>query len=178
MGYAKSADFATPQMVNLPYFRRKSHLFPPTALQDMANDALRAHIVPRYNAMHNHSSINILRLSSEAANIRKSGHPIPQIAFSPIPLRRQKTQILLNSLVQILFLHHLCQMKSHLTWGLIIPHHYHQWTPHPLFVLLYRHATVFVRNCPIYRTSVKGLATLLMSSVLCCKNWHQHHYLP
>jgi len=84
MGYAKSADFATPQMVNLPYFRRKSHLFPPTALQVMANDALRAHIVPRYNAMHNHSSIHILRLSSEAANIRKSGHPLPQIVCSPI----------------------------------------------------------------------------------------------
>ena len=46
LGYAKSADFATPQMVNLPYFRRKSHLFPPTALQTMANDTPRAHIVP------------------------------------------------------------------------------------------------------------------------------------
>jgi len=76
MGYAKSADFATPKMVNLPYFRRKCHLFPPTALQTMANDTPRAHLVPRYNAMHNHSSKNILRLSSEAANIRKSGHPI------------------------------------------------------------------------------------------------------
>jgi len=84
MGYAKSANFATPQMVNLPYFRRKSHIFPPTALQVMANDALRACIVPRYNAMHNHSSTNILRLSSEAANIRKSGHPLPQIVYSPI----------------------------------------------------------------------------------------------
>jgi len=84
LGYAKSADFATSQMVNLPYFRRKSHLFPPTALQTMANDALRAHVVPRYNAMHNHSSTNILRLSSETANIRKSGHPLPQIAYSPI----------------------------------------------------------------------------------------------
>jgi len=81
MGYAKSADFATPQMVNLPYFRRKSYLFPPTAL---ANDALRAHIVPRYNALHNHSSHHLLRLSSEAANIRKSGHPLPQIVYSPI----------------------------------------------------------------------------------------------
>ena len=70
MGYAKSADFATPKMVNLPYFRRKSHLFPPTALQTIANDTPRAHIVPRYNAMHNHSSKNILRLSSKAANIR------------------------------------------------------------------------------------------------------------
>jgi len=77
MGYAKSADFATPKMVNLPYFRRKSHLFPPTALQIMANDTPRAHLVPRYNAMHNHSSKNILRLSSEAANIRKSGHFTP-----------------------------------------------------------------------------------------------------
>ena len=77
MGYAKSADFATPKMVNLPYFRRKSHLFPPTALQIMANDTPRAHLVPRYNVMHNHSSKNILRLSSEAANIRKSGHPSP-----------------------------------------------------------------------------------------------------
>jgi len=84
LGYAKSADFATPQMVNLPYFRRKNHIFPPTILQTMANDALRAHIVPRYNAMHNHSSQNILRLSYEAANIRKSGHPLPQITYSPI----------------------------------------------------------------------------------------------
>ena len=81
MGYAKSADFATPKMVNLPYFRRKSHLFPPTALQTMANDTPRAHIVPRYNAMHNYSSKNILRLSFEAANIRKSGHPVP---ISPV----------------------------------------------------------------------------------------------
>jgi len=76
MGYAKSADFATPKMVNLPYFRRKRHFFPPTALQTMANDTPRAHLVPRYNVLHNHSSKNILRLSSEAADIRKSGHPI------------------------------------------------------------------------------------------------------
>jgi len=92
LGYAKSADFATPQMVNLPYFRGKSHIFPPTALQAMANDALRAHIVPRYNAMHNHSSHNILRLSSEAANIRKSGHYLPQILYSPIsPAQAEET---------------------------------------------------------------------------------------
>jgi len=81
MGYAKSADFATPKMVTLPYFRGKSHIFPQTALQIMANDALRAHIVPHYNALHNQSTYlyAILRLSSEAANIRKSGHPLPQI---------------------------------------------------------------------------------------------------
>ena len=82
MGYAKSADFATPKMVNLPYFGRKSHLFPRTALQTMANDTPRAHIVPGYNAMHNHSSKNILRLSSEAADIRKSGHLLPILTVS------------------------------------------------------------------------------------------------
>ena len=84
MGYAKSADFATPKMVNLPYFRRKRHLFPHTALQSMANDIPRVHIVPRYNALHNHSTNAIVRLSTEAANIRKSGYPLPEMAFSPI----------------------------------------------------------------------------------------------
>jgi len=176
LGYAKSAGFATPQMVNLPYFRRKSHLFPSTTLQTMANDTLRTHIVPRYNAMHNHSSHNILRLSFEAANIRKSGHPLPHILHvPPFLLCEQKKHILLSSLVQTLFSHQLCLMKYQLTWGLIIPPHCHPWTPLPLSALLFRHVIVFVRNCPIYRTSVKDLGTPLMSSVLYYKNWHQRH---
>jgi len=84
MGFAKTADFATPKMLNLPYFRRKTHLFPHTALQSMAHDISRAHIVPRYNALHNHSTNALLRLSAEAANIRKSGTPLPQISHSSI----------------------------------------------------------------------------------------------
>jgi len=175
LGYAKSADFATPQMVNLPYFRRKSHLFPPTALQAMANDVLRAHIEPRYNAMHNHSSNNLLRLSFEAANIRKSGHPLPQITYSPIsPARAEETH---SSEISTSDTTHTPTVPDVISsdMGIDNPSHCHLWTPLPLFALLFRHAILSVGNCPIYRTSVKDLVTLLMSSVLYCKNWYQRH---
>ena len=50
----------------------------------MANNAQQMHIVPRYNALHNNSTNAILRFSSEAANIRKSGYLFPKISYSPI----------------------------------------------------------------------------------------------
>jgi len=175
MGYAKSADFATPQMVNLPYFRRKSHLFPPTALQTMANDILRVHIVPRYNALHNHSSLNILRFSSEAAHIRKSGHLLPQIAFSPIsPAQTEDTNSSELPSSDIILTPTLpdepsCHMG--IDNASPLPSVDTTSTIHTSI----QTCDSLCRNYPIYRTCVKDLAILLMSSVLYCKNWHQHH---
>jgi len=84
MGYAKSAEFATPKMANLPSFRQKSHIFKQPTLQIMANNARRAHLVPRYNALLNYHLDDILRLSAEAAELRKPSFSHSQILYSPI----------------------------------------------------------------------------------------------
>jgi len=86
MGYAKSAEFATSNMVHKPYFRHKSHNFPQTALQILANNATEAHFVPRYNALCTHHPDDILRLAAEAAKLKKSSS---LFSHSPISSARQ-----------------------------------------------------------------------------------------
>ena len=84
MGYAKTAEFATSQMVHKPYFRRKSHVFPPTTLQILASNATTSASVPRYNAISSCHSLDIAQLAIEAAQLRKSLSLPTSLHFSPI----------------------------------------------------------------------------------------------
>jgi len=85
MGYAKTAEFATSQMVHKPYFRRKSHVFPPTTLQTLASNATNTSAsVPRYNALSSCRSHDIAQLATEAAQLRKSLSLPTSMHFSPI----------------------------------------------------------------------------------------------
>ena len=84
MGYAKTAEFATSQMVHKPYFRRKSHVFPPTTLQILASNARAASSVPRYNALSSYHPNDIARLATEAAELRKSSTLHLPLHYSPI----------------------------------------------------------------------------------------------
>jgi len=86
MGYAKTAEFATSQMVHKPYFRRKSHVFPTTTLQILASNARAFSIVPRYNALSSYPPNIIKRLATEAAELRKSSILHLPIHFPPISL--------------------------------------------------------------------------------------------
>jgi len=83
-GYAKMAEFATSQMVHKPYFRRKSHVFPPTTVQILASNATTSASVPRYNALSSYHPYDIARLATEAAELRKSLSFKTSIHFSPI----------------------------------------------------------------------------------------------
>jgi len=84
MGYAKTAEFATSQMVHKPYFRRKSHVFPPTTLQILASNTTTLASVPRYNAISSYHPRDIARLATEAAELRKKLASKPSMQFSPI----------------------------------------------------------------------------------------------
>jgi len=85
MGYAKTAEFATSQMVHKPYFRRKSHVFPPTTLQILASNATTTSAsVPRYNAISSCHSHDIMHFATEAAQLRKSLSLSTSMHFSPI----------------------------------------------------------------------------------------------
>jgi len=85
LGYAKTAEFATSQMVHKPYFRRKSHVFPPTTLQTLASNATTTSAaVPRYNALSSCHSHDIAQLATEAAQLRKSLSLSTSVHFSPI----------------------------------------------------------------------------------------------
>jgi len=84
MGYAKTAEFATSHMVHKPYFRRKSHVFPPTTLQILASNATTSASVPRYNALRSCHPHDIARLATEAAELRKSLTSQTSMHFSPI----------------------------------------------------------------------------------------------
>jgi len=84
MGYAKTAEFATSQMVHKPYFRRKSHVFPPTTLQIIASNAITSASVPRYNALSSYHPHDIARLATEAAELKKSLVSQTSMHFSPI----------------------------------------------------------------------------------------------
>jgi len=97
MGYAKTAEFATSQMVHIPYFRRKSHVFPPTTLQILASNAKAASSVPRYNALSSYHPNDIVRLATEAAELRKSSTlhlPVHYSSISPAqPLNSDPTEL-------------------------------------------------------------------------------------
>jgi len=84
LGYAKTAEFATSQMVRKPYFRRKSHVFPPTTLQILASNARSSASVPRYNALSSYHPNDIHKLAAEAAELRKSSALHTCMHFSPI----------------------------------------------------------------------------------------------
>jgi len=84
MGYAKTAEFATSQMVHKPYFRRKSHVFPPTTLQILASNASTSASVPRYNALSSCHSPDIMQFATEAAQLRKLLSSPTPMHFSPI----------------------------------------------------------------------------------------------
>jgi len=84
MGYAKTAEFATSQMVHKPYFRRKSHVFPPTTLQILASNATTSASVPRYNAISSCHSHDIVQLATEAAQLKQSLSIPTSMHFSPI----------------------------------------------------------------------------------------------
>ena len=84
MGYAKTAEFATSQMVQKPYFRRKSHVFPPTTLQILASNASTSASVPRYNALSSCHSHDIAQLATEAALLKESLSLPKSIHLSPI----------------------------------------------------------------------------------------------
>jgi len=84
MGYAKTAEFATSQMVHKPYFRRKSHVFPPTTLQILASNATTSANVPRYNALSSYHPHDIAQLATEAAELKKSLISQTSMHFSPI----------------------------------------------------------------------------------------------
>jgi len=88
MGYAKTAEFATSQMVHKPYFRRKSHVLPPTTLQILASNASTSASVPRYNALSSYHPHDIACLITEAAELKKSLTSQTSMHFSPIsPVR-------------------------------------------------------------------------------------------
>jgi len=84
MGYAKTAEFATSHMVHKPYFRRKSHVFPPTTLQILASTAATSASVPRYNALSSCHTRDIAHLATEAAKLRKILVSQTSMHFSPI----------------------------------------------------------------------------------------------
>ena len=84
MGYAKTAEFATSQMVHKPYFLRKSHVFPPTTLQILASNATASASVPRYNALSSYHPHDIAQLATEAAELKKSLASHSSMHFSPI----------------------------------------------------------------------------------------------
>ena len=84
MGYAKTAEFATSQMVHKPYFRRKSHVFPPTTLQILASNASTSASVPRYNALSSCHPYDIAQLATEAAELKKTLGSQTSIHLSPI----------------------------------------------------------------------------------------------
>ena len=84
LGYAKTAEFATSQMVHKPYFRRKSHVFPPTTLQILASNASSSASVPRYNALSSCHLNDIQKLATEAAELKKSSALHTCMHFSPI----------------------------------------------------------------------------------------------
>jgi len=85
MSYAKTAEFATSQMVHKPYFRRKSHVFPPTTLQILASNATTTSAsVPRYNALSSCHSHDIMQLATEAAQLKESLLISTSVHFSPI----------------------------------------------------------------------------------------------
>jgi len=84
MGYAKTAEFATSQMVHKPYFRRKSRVFPPTTLQILASNATTSASVPRYNAISSCHPHDIAQLATEAVQLRKSFSLSTYMHFSAI----------------------------------------------------------------------------------------------
>jgi len=84
MGYAKTAEFATSQMVQKPYYGRKSHVFPPTTLQILASNASTSASVPRYNALSSYHPHDIARLTTEAAKLKQSLGSQTSMHFSPI----------------------------------------------------------------------------------------------
>jgi len=86
LGHPKSAKFANEKVASKPHFPQRCHVFPNTALQFIANNARRAHIIPRYNALLNYHPGDISKLAAEAAeiNISYSSFPHPQILYSPI----------------------------------------------------------------------------------------------
>jgi len=84
MGYAKTAEFATSQMVHKPYFRRKSHVFPPTTLQILASNASTSASVPRYNALSSCHPHDIAQLATEAAELKQTLGSQTSVHFSPI----------------------------------------------------------------------------------------------
>ena len=101
LGYAKTAEFATSQMVHKPYFRRKSHVFPPTTLQNLASNASTSASVPRYNALSSCHSHDIAQLATEAADLKQTLVSQTSIHFSPIsPIHiMDSTSIELSSLL-------------------------------------------------------------------------------
>jgi len=85
LSYAKTAEFATSQMVHKPYFRRKSHVFPPTTLQILASNAnITSASVPSYNALSSCHSHDISQFATEAAQLKESFLPKRPLHFSPI----------------------------------------------------------------------------------------------
>jgi len=84
LGYAKTAEFATSQMVHKPFFRRKSHVFPPTTLQILASNATTSASVPRYNALSSCHSHDITQFATEAAQLKESLLLTTPLHFSPI----------------------------------------------------------------------------------------------
>jgi len=96
----KMAEFATSQMVQKPYFRRKSHVFLPTTLQILASNARAASSVPRYNALSLYHPNDIVRLATEAAELRKSSTLHLPVHYSPIsispaqPINSDSTELL------------------------------------------------------------------------------------
>jgi len=84
MGCAKTAEFATSHMVRTPYFRRKSHVFPPTTLQILASNIGTSASVPRYNALSSYHLNDVQKLATEAAELKKSSALHTCMHFSPI----------------------------------------------------------------------------------------------